>query len=221
MKYTKGKFFLKLFFLVILGIIINFNLTYGRIWHNGSGVGYDDGGEIKSGVNSVIETYIIEGGGYYLNTNSSFQKLLELVELQDLKGVDYAGLEYISNNASTNIQKAVETYDKLIEVAAVTPYNETVINKLLAFDYKGFMNLNDLNAEIFYQVGIYLKKGNITGVFQKTQADLKNIKTMLFEINETISQNKMPDISKFWAINEKISEVSLFGSYVARVFYEL
>ena len=222
MKYNKGKLFLKVFFLVTLIIImVNFNLVYGRIWHNGLGGGYDDGSEEKSGSYSAIETYIIEGGSRYLNANSSFQKLLESVELQDLKGIDYAELKDIVNSASSNIQKAVEIYDKLIETAEITPYNETIVDKLSSFDYKRFMIGNGLNSSIFDQVENYLEKGDITGLFKKVHVDLKGIKTMLNRINEVLSQNKMPDIPKFRAINEKFSEVSLFGSYAARVFDEL
>lgn len=219
MRSKREKLFFQLLF--IFFICLFFNSTYAIIWHNGAGSGYggDDGD--STGKNITIETYIVEGGGYFLSANSSTQKLLELVELKDLKGVDSLELQDVLNIALVNIQKALETFDKLIETAEAAPYNEIVINKLLSFDYEKFRIKNGLNSVVFAQVEDYLKKGDITGVFKKVHSDLKDINAMLDAMNEAISQNKMPHISEFWKLNEKFAEVSLFGSYAAQVFNEI
>jgi len=66
-----------------------------------------------------------------------------------------------------------------------------------------------------------LKKGDITGIFQETYTDFSEILVLLNIIKSSISFGKLPEITVFRRLNEKMAETSLFGSYVARVFSEL
>ena len=218
MKYTIKKSVFKTAAIVFISFILNVNLSYGRVWHNGAGSSYSDSGEERAISSNTIETYLIEAGGFYLNANSSVQELLALVELQDTRGVDYTELKNVLTDAAGNIEKAIETYENLINTAEITPYNEPVLNKLKAFDYKGFMVENALNSVIFTRVEDFLKKGDITGLFKKVRGNLKEIDGMLKTIHEKVSLNEMPQISALWSLNEKFSNLSLFGSYTARVF---
>ena len=143
------------------------------------------------------------------------------MELQDLQDINYACLQDIINSAVVNIEKAVETYSNLIKKAEVTPYDETVINKLMVFDYKGFSEENGLNSIIFAECEEFLKTGDITGLFREVHADLKDIAGVLEEIKEEISKNSVPKIPGLWKLNEKFAYTSIFGSYVARVFNEI
>lgn len=221
MKSKREKLFLKVLFVFFICVILNSNLAIAYVWHNSVGNGYvdDEGGSASKAI--TIESYVVEAGGYYLSANSSFQKLMELVELQDVRGVDYAELQEANINTSLNIRKAISTYDRLIELAEVTPYNGVVIFKLRGFDYEKFMGENGLNQVVFARVRDFLQKGDITGIFRKVHSDLKDISAMLEGISAYISSHKMPNISGIWRLNEKFAEVSLFGSYVARVFSEV
>lgn len=221
MKSKKEKLFLKVLFVFFICIVLNLNLAYGRIWHNNIGEGYADDGGGSASKSFTIESYVVEAGGYYLSANSSFQELMELVELQDVRGVDFAQLQEVNIDASLNIQKAISTYERILELAEVTPYNGIVIDKLRGFDYEKFMDENGLNQVVFARVRDFLQKGDITGIFRKVHSDLKDISAMLEEISAYISSDKMPNISGIWKLNEKFAEASLFGSYVARVFSEV
>ena len=91
--------------------------VFGYVWSNGAGSGYGgdgDGGRLSS---SPIESYIIEGAGYYLAANADVQKLLRLVELQDLQGIDYTEMTAVIDSVILNMFNAAETYEKLIETA--------------------------------------------------------------------------------------------------------
>jgi len=149
---------------IFIFLLINMN-AFSIIYINGAGEGYEGGGDgdKTSGYNHSIETYVIEGAGYFLNGHSSIQVLLNRLELQDVKGVDYTELHRLINNALENITHAAQTYEQLIETAEATPYNLDFIEKLKDFDYKTYLKENGLNEVVFKNVETYLSAGDITG----------------------------------------------------------
>jgi len=218
----------QLIFRVLIGslIIILLNLNgFALISNNGSGSGYDDGdgkGDVKDDGKSItIENYIIEGSGYYLNANSYIQTILKMVELQYKQGIDFIELNKVLDNAIFNINNAIITYDNLIKKAENTPYNEYVIALLKDFDYSNFLIENGLNSVVFEEVEGYLQVGDITGIYISTYRKFTNIHEMLIFIKGEVSKDKLPGISIFWRLNETIAKSSIFGSYIARVFYAL
>ena len=75
--------------------MINVHNSFGCVWCNGAGSGYDGGGDEgngsagTAGINNPIEYYITLGAGYYLNATSDFQKFLKMVEMQDIERPTY------------------------------------------------------------------------------------------------------------------------------------
>jgi hypothetical protein len=200
--------------------------VYSAIFLNGSGkggydVGGDGGGKSGENSNNSIEDYIIQGSGYYLSANSYVQKLLELVELKDIQDLDFDELEIVVDNAISRMTAAEMTYEVLISVAEVTPYNETTQLKLKEFGFDSFMIENKLIESVFDTVKVYLKIGDITGCYRWTHSKFKDIKERLQAIKSEISQDRLPEISTFRRLDDTICETSLFGSYIASVFSEI
>ncbi len=209
----------------LIGILIVFLVTINvspRVWNNGAGGGYEENEENGVSKESTIEDYLIAGGGYYLNSCRYINKFLYLYEMQNGNGIsiDYNEWEQVIDNALANMTHAVETYDRLIKKAEVTPYNETVIAWLMAFDYTGYMNDNGLNSVVFQCLAEFLKRGDITGLFKFIYSGLTDITEMLGSIKEDVSMNKLPEISIVHELNESCATLSLLGSYTSRVFYE-
>ena len=200
-------------------LLIGMN-AYPFINLNGSGGGYgdeNDGGNICS-YGGAIEFYIVQGAGYFLEANMDIQSLLRQVELQDLQGIDYQEMQAVVNRARENMNNAKQTYELLIQTAQKTPYNQPVIEILKNFDYESFVKENSLNGAIFEKVRGFLQKGDITGVFKYTHSRCLEIIDFLDAINQAVSRYNLPGLSIFWRLNERAAGVSLFGSYVARVF---
>jgi hypothetical protein len=63
---------------------------------------------------------------------------LNKMELSELNGPDYPGMQDLLNRALENMQKASDTYKMLIAAAKETPYNQDVIAKIMLFDYEHF-----------------------------------------------------------------------------------
>jgi hypothetical protein len=164
---------------------------------------------------------VIQGAGYFLKGNSCIQSILNHVELQDFKGIDYNELDQLVNHALFNIILARVTYEQLIQLAEVTPYNREFIFKLKAFDYNYFMTEIGLNGVVFNKVREYLEKGDITGSFKHTYSNLCAVEDLLTAIKNKISVDRIPGLSLIWKLNETCAETSLFGSYAARVFHEI
>jgi len=168
-----------------------------------------------------IETYVIQGAGYFLEANSCIQSILNRVELQDFNGFYYSELDQLVHRAFFNIILARMTYEQLLRLAELTPYNREFISKLKGFDYQSYMNEMGLNAVVFNQVREYLEKGDITGTFKHTYSNLVAIDELLTGIKNEISVDRIPALSLIWKLNETCAETSLFGSYAARVFHAI
>lgn len=209
----------KVLVFLIFTIFINIDL-YSVINCNGAGGVYDCGEESgDSRTHSIsIEYYIVEGGGYYLKANSAIQKLLQMVEWQEMHGIDYNELQHALDKAIRNMHYAIFTYQQLIYIAEATPYNEEVLQKLAEFDYPAFMEENRLNPYIFRDVEGYLKYGDITGIFRRNYLSFIEMVSRLYLIDAGISQTSLPGIDVFRELNEIAANVSIFGSYTARVF---
>ena len=213
---------------ILVGSLFLFMLPTGgfsRIAVNGSSGGYDEGvGSSSEGLavqssRNSLEMYVIEGAGYYLNAYSHILVFLNRVEESDLQGMDYYEAEQILDKALAQLGSAIKTYYYLIRRAEMTPYNSTVISKLMDFDYTGFMEKWNLNSEVFSQVEEFLKKGDITGMYRYMYDQFTTIAGILYSVRAEISMGKISELSVLWRLNEYCSQTLLFGQYVSRVFY--
>jgi len=204
--------------LIVTITIFAFNMSiHARINCNGAGGGYD-GGESPAADNNPIEALIVEGGCRYLEANSYIQILLRTIEGQDREAVDFEELRLTAENAFEKMDLAVKTYENLIRLAGSTPYDQIVISKLMNFDYGLFVQQQALNPATWKEVEGYLKNGDITGVFKRVSSSFSSIAALVAVMKSVISQHRLPLLPLCWQLNEKSAGVSLFGSYVARVF---
>ncbi len=162
-----------------------------------------------------------EGGGYFLKANSLILALMNQVELSDLNGLDYELLKKNAGDALQNTRAACSIYSDLVDLAANTPYNPKVIEKLKTFDYQSFMEKNNLNREIVKKVSAYLSKGDITGMYRRILRELLVLDALLGTIYNDISCNRQPGLPLLWKTGESFSETFLFGQYAARIFHAI
>ena len=218
---TNKIFSLKIFVLIIILAAAPSN-AFAYLYGNGAGGGYGEGGgegAVLGG--NLIEGYIIEGAGHYLDAYSSILSFFNRVELANESSSDFFLWRLILYKAITQMNRAAAVYDILTREAEATPYNETVLLKLKNFDYAQFRVDYGLKIEIFQEVESYLKTGDITGVFKRIHSSLNEIISRLETIYEEVWQGKMPALVSLWDLNELCSSTLVFGQYVSRVFYEL
>ncbi len=197
---------------------------FSRWLQNGAGGGYDDDGTngVLSGylgMNNTIERYVIKGAGYYLDAYSDILVFLNRMEMSDIKGMDYSESRQLLDRALGNMINALKTYERLIKKAEVTPYKEAVISNLMVFDYNDFMQERGLNSVIFGKVKSHLEKGDITGLLRQMHTEFTVITGILGSVRNELYLGKLPEMSKVWTLNERCSQVVLFGQYGSRVFY--
>ena len=117
------------------------------------------------------------------------------------------------------MEQARNTYLQLKNLAAVTPYNQEVIYKLLTFNYDSFQEENGLFPVIFEKVKGFLATGNVTGIYNEFYTYTGHILDLLYTLKKVVDAEIFPDIANVWKVNQKYSEVKLFGQYVAQIFY--
>lgn len=219
MRRSKKNLTLKVFLVSLFVITLNF-YSYSLIYDNGAGGGYGSGGEGED-KGDTIESYIIEGAGYFLNGYSDVLMLLNRVEISGINRINYDEVLNIIDRALNNVKDAKTSFSRIIDLAESTPYNESVIAKLLSFDYNSFMVKNSLNSFVFKDVESFLENGNITGMFKRNYSDMSRIEEILVSIKEKLSLNKMPELSYFWNLNQQYMLAILLGQYAAQVFKEI
>lgn len=177
---------------------------------------------VVSSIRSItLRQLIADGGSHFFNSAGHINQFFSLVELSEVTGPDYKGLQKNLNAAISYMEQARVTYLQLKNQAAATPYNQEVISKLLNFDYDSFQQENDLFPVILEKVKGFLAVGNVTGIYNEFYSFTGYILDLLYLLKKDIDSEIFPDISIAWNVNQKYLQFKLFGQYVARVFYSI
>jgi len=192
---------------------------------NESDSAYSPPSPLPNGMASIrsitLGQLIADGGSRFFKSAGYIDQFFGLVEASEVTGPDYAGMQKNLNAAIFYLEQAGNTYLQLKNQAAVTPYNQEVISKLFNFDYDSFQQENGLFPVIFAKVKGFLAAGNVTGIYSEFYSYTGDILDLLYLLKKDIDAGTFPDISIAWSVNQKYSEIKLFGQYVARVFFSI
>ena len=64
-------------------------------------------------------------------------------------------------------------------------------------------------------------KGRKSFLYQDRFVAFIDILGILESVKKTVEKNNLPDLTVLWELNENCAELSLFGQYASRVFYEI
>ncbi len=168
-----------------------------------------------------INTCIIDGAGYFLNSQAAVLLFLNKIEMSEVAGLNYNDLRETLYQAIENMELAKGAYTDLTGIAAVTPYKIAVIKRLKIFDYEGYRTRNGLNGVTFKKVEQYLGKGDVTNFFNEMLTGMENILDMLYALKETVDKDRFPLNQSLWKLAQAYSEFHMAGQYAAQVFYEV
>jgi hypothetical protein len=221
MSYLKNFRILRILLLITSLMMFTTN-SFSWWWCNNSDSAYGgDGGECLNTSTSLIDQYIVEGAGYFLDSYSYTLQFMRKVELAGSRELNYPDLNQLLDSALLSMQNARDTYKLLKETADITPYNPVVIEALNNFDYDRYCEENGLNDEIFNRVKSYLVKGQVTGIYGKLLADMETMIVLMRSIKINIDNNLFPPVKAVRKLNQTYSTSLLFGQYVAAVFADL
>ena len=170
---------------------------------------------------SSLGQLIIDGAGFFIQSNSQYQLFLKEVELSGIYGINQEDVKKALDNAITYMELANETYLLLVKTANNLEYNQTVLAALNHFDYLRYRYLNHLNPTIFKQVEQLLKAGDVRGCYYRFYTATYSILEKLRVIKSGIDNVIMPKIPDCWRLNQLYLETQLFGQYTAEVFISL
>jgi len=178
-----------------------------------------------NGISSIrcitLGQLISDGGSSFFKSAGHINQFFSLVESSEVTGTDYIGLQKNLNAAISYLEKSRTIYLQLKNQAAVTPYNQEVISRLINFDYGLFQQEYSLFPVIFAKVKGFLSVGDVTGIYNEFYSCTGCILDLLYLLKKDIDAGIFPEISTVWSVNQKYSEIKLFGQYVARVFYSI
>ena len=178
-----------------------------------------------NGVSSIssitLRQLIAFGGSHFFKSADYINQFFSLVELSEITGPDYYKLNKTLNTAIYYMEQSRINYLQLKNLASITPYDQEVIYKLLNFNYDSFQEENGLFPVIFEKVKGFLAAGNVTGIYNELYSYTGQILDLLYTLKKDVDSEIFPDISTVWKVNQKYSEVKLFGQYTANIFYSI
>jgi hypothetical protein len=206
----------------IIFLVFTVNINAAMIANESDGA-YSPPPPSPNGMASIssitLHQLIADGGSHFFKSAGHINQFFSLVESSEITGSDYKALQKNLNAAIYYMVQARDTYLQLKNRAAVTPYNQEVIYRLLTFNYDSFQGENGLFPVIFEKVKGFLAAGNVTGVYNEFYSYTGHILDLLYTLKKDVDSEIFPDISNVWKVNQKYSEVKLFGQYVAQIFY--
>ncbi len=169
----------------------------------------------------TLRQLIADGGSHFFKSAGYIDQFFSLVESSEVSRPDYMGLQKNLDAAISYLEQARTSYLQLKNQASETPYNQEVIYKLSSFNYESFQEDYVLSPVIFEKVKGFLAAGNVTGIYNEFYSYTGEILDLLYLLKKDIDAGIFPDISIAWSVNQKYSEIKLFGQYVARVFFRI
>ncbi len=163
-----------------------------------------------------VENLVIDGGTHFLNANRDFLNLLAKVEQSANADVPGESILESIECASLEIEHAISLYGELCLLKI--EYDQPTLDKLKTFDYQGFRETYDLNQVIFKKVEMFLKAGDIIGVYKSFYDDLSIISRQLNEIRAGFPKI---DFLGCYSVNQIFHKSGLFSQYVAMVFKQI
>ena len=218
------KFYIRVV-IVMFFLLTTSGISFSRIMNNGIENIFD--GDTTTSMSRISEEYtdfellVVQCAGYYLESTTVFQDLLNKIENKDVLGTDYEGWLISAEKSKEYIDHAIDTYNLLISKAEKTSYNQDILSLLAQFDYDSYMVKNNLNTVVFSKVKEFLIQGDAVEVLQINFINFTEISKKISILIDQLNQKYISDLSVLLEINEKYSESTLFGSYVARIFNEI
>lgn len=211
----KNSKILKLIMVVIIITMLSVNV-WGLVWQNESPIIFP--GDEKS---PSLESYVVTGAAGFLQSYSSMLFFLNKIELSVYNDLDYSELQSVLHSAIEHMKNAESAYVDLNREVSLLPYKPEVVAALAGFDYNSFEQAKFLNHSVFSEVQVYLKSGNVKGIYQKALSDIEGILDMLAVLKTKIDAGQFPALSDLYKTNQSYSQALLFGQYVAEVFMEV
>ncbi len=206
-------------FIFFTGIYVNgyflFNTSDGAFNPN---PGSSEMNEVSS---NYLGQLVIEGAGFFLQSNSDYQLFLKKVELSGIVEVNTNEILEVLDKAVKNMELAKQTYEQLLQLTAALEYNPTARERLRDFDYSGYCKKNRLNRPVFRQVEKLLKAGDVRGCYQRCYNAVGVILDKLNDIKTVVESGNLPVIPACWRLNQLYLETGLFGQYASEVFMNL
>jgi len=207
-------------FLMLAVIITLVNPLYPRVVSNYLGSAYENQGEHRESI-GPIETRVIKGAAYFLESYSNYLSFLNRLELCDLQPQEPGQLETLLESAISGMESTLKEYEQLLDISGQTRYNQRAVALLKTFDFRAFMAHNDLIPDIFKDVEAYLKNGDINGISKALANDFSRILDDLVVLRTEIDSSHLPSPGALLKLQGSYSRAFLFGQYTAAVLFEI
>lgn len=170
---------------------------------------------------AIIVQCVAEGNGFLAKSYSGFLLFLNRIELGEKGGLDYEEAGKDLDRAVRDLLSAGSAFRRLTQIAAETPYDPSVLDRLARFDYESFQRENRLIGPIFDRVRYYLGKGDILGLYKEEAANIDKILEIAAEVNASMESKRFPDALILYSLNQACSSSLLFVQYTTSVFAEI
>lgn len=167
------------------------------------------------------DAVLIEGAASLLQSYSDFLLLLNESEMSALNGFDLVKAEGFAKSALEKLETAQYNYYLSVNILSGRNFDQSLITRLMDFDYEGYRTLNELQSETMYRVAYYLSHGDVVGTYEAAYKDIGKLITGLSPILSDIRTGAAPKLEKLQKVYKQYSDLMQFGYYASLVFAEI
>lgn len=160
---------------------------------------------------------IVDAAAAFLKSNSSYQGLLNKVELTGKTGVPAEEMISAVETAIIQMELAHGLYANICQLCLDTEFNPVIVEKLKGFDYKSYQITFQPNPIIFDKVTDILKDADLPAVYQELYQYTGNILGQLKGIRESLETYPSPQLPLLWRANQTYMNAASFGQYTSEV----
>ncbi|UCH92732.1 MAG: hypothetical protein JSV88_20885 [Candidatus Aminicenantes bacterium] len=170
---------------------------------------------------SRIEGFIIDGASFFLRSHADIFLLLNESEVGLKTGFNLEEAHQLIESALDRLIISREKYANALALMKSTAWDETWLQKLKAFDYKGLTAVRQLHPDVMEQVAGFLVVGNVVGLYEQMVDELANMEKILRNMSKNTQKGIPPEMETLRILFQQYSDFMLFGYYTSLVFSEV
>lgn len=168
---------------------------------------------------AAIESRVIGGTSMFLQSNADAFLLFSEVESGYGADFDFTKAQELAESALMKLNTSREHYAQVLAMSVAADFENSGIERLRNFDFKGFVTANGLLAEIMERVAFHLREGDISGVLRQNLKNIDEVIIGMKEVQNLLQKEIKPPLESIWSLLQMYSEAILFGNYATLVFY--
>jgi hypothetical protein len=181
----------------------------------------EEGLKAAGGNVSQVESFIIDGASYFLQSQADIFLLLNESEIGLKNGFNLEQALPLVDSALVKLTASGENYAQALSLIRAAGLAESWQQKLKTLDYQRLIEVRHLYPEVMKRVAAFLVKGDAVGLYQQMVDNLGEMSANLGKLQESMQKGNLPGMESLRDLYQQYADFMLVGYYASLVFNEV